>query len=51
MNGKWVEFDVRDEVIDFINKWSNKTEINILKIVDWIGISRSKHYDWKARVS
>ena len=49
LNGKWVEFDVRDEVIDFINKWSSKTEINIMKIIDSIGISRAKHYDWKAR--
>ena len=49
LNGKWVEFDVRDEVIDFINKWSSKTEINIMKIIDLIGISRAKHYDWKAR--
>lgn len=49
MKGKWVEFGIRDEVIDFINYWSRKAQINIMRIIDSIGISRAKHYDWKAR--
>jgi putative transposase len=40
---------VRDEVIDYVRQWSGKTEIKAVKMVTWIGISRSKFYDWQAR--
>ncbi len=36
-------------MIDFINKWSEKTEIRKLQLVDWVGIGRSKFYDWSLR--
>jgi len=45
----WAEPDVRDEVIDYIRYWSDKTEIKATKMVNWIGISRSKYYDWQSR--
>lgn len=38
---------MRDEVVDYIRYWSDKTEIKAIKMVSWIGISRSKFYDWK----
>ena len=40
---------MRDEVIDYVRQWSGKTEIKAVKMVTWIGISRSKFYDWQAR--
>lgn len=40
---------MRDEVVDFTNKWSSKTEIPKTKISAWIGLSRSKYYDWEDR--
>jgi len=40
---------VRDEVIDYIRYWSGKTEIRETKMVNWIGITRSKYYDWQSR--
>jgi len=40
---------VRDEVIDYIRYWSDKTEIRETKMVNWIGITRSKYYDWQSR--
>jgi transposase InsO family protein len=49
LKGIWVEPDKRDEIIDFINKWSERTEIGIMCLVDWIGISRSKHAKWRQR--
>jgi putative transposase len=37
-------------VIDFIHKWANEnTALRALQIVGWLGISRSKYYDWKER--
>lgn len=45
----WAEPDVRDEVIDYIRVWSDKTEIKAAIMVNWIGITRSKYYDWQQR--
>jgi putative transposase len=41
--------DVRDEVIDFMQTWSDKTEVPKTTLVDWLGIGRSKFYDWSRR--
>jgi len=40
---------VRDEVVDYIHYWSDRTEIKAVKMISWIGISRSKFYDWQCR--
>jgi len=42
-----VEPDVRDEVIDFVRKCSDKTETATGRLVD--GLGRSKYYDWRRR--
>ena len=49
MKGSWAEPDIRDEVIDYVRYWSNKTDIKAIKMVNWIGISRSKFYNWQSR--
>lgn len=49
MKGSWAEPDERDEVIDYVRYWSDKTDIKATKMVEWIGISRSKYYDWRDR--
>jgi transposase InsO family protein len=40
---------VRDEVIDFVNRWSGKTELGAGRFVNWLGIASSKFYHWKSR--
>ncbi|MGB2809523.1 MAG: IS3 family transposase [Sedimentisphaerales bacterium] len=32
-----------------MHNWSDKTEISAPRLVGWIGISRSKYYDWRKR--
>lgn len=49
MNNGWAQPDVRDNVVDYVRKWSDKTEIAATKMVNWIGITRSKFYDWQFR--
>lgn len=49
MNDGWAQPDVRDEVVDYVRKWSDKTEIAAANMVNWIGITRSKYYDWQFR--
>jgi len=45
----WVQPDVRDEVIDYVRYYSDKTEIAAGDFIRRIGIARSKYYDWKHR--
>lgn len=35
--------------MDFVNGWSEATEIPVVRLVGWLGISRSKFYDWRGR--
>jgi putative transposase len=36
-------------VVDYVRQWSDRTEIGTGTLVNWIGISRSKWYDWQFR--
>jgi len=49
LNDSWVQPDIRDEVVDYIHYWSDKTQIEMTKMVKWIGITRSKFYNWQDR--
>jgi len=49
LNGRWVSHDVRDEVVDYVRKWSVRTALAAGKLVRWLGISASKFHDWKQR--
>jgi transposase InsO family protein len=45
----WVQPDIRDEVIDYVRYYSDKTEIAAGDFIRRIGIARSKYYDWQHR--
>ena len=49
MNGCWVEPDVRDQVVDFIRTWSQKTGLLIERLLGWLELSTGKFYDWRQR--
>jgi len=49
LKDSWAEPDIRDEVVDYVRYWSCRTEIKAGKIVNHIGITRSKYYDWRRR--
>jgi len=36
-------------IVDFINHWSARTELSALRLADWLGLGRSKYYDWRDR--
>jgi transposase InsO family protein len=40
---------VRDEVVDYVAKWSSRTELPATRLVKWIGVGMSKFYDWRKR--
>jgi hypothetical protein len=39
--------DVRDEVADFVRRWSEKSEISVGRFIAWLGVKASKFYDWR----
>ena len=41
--------DVRDQVVDFVRRWSEKTEIGAGRFIHWLGVRASKFYDWRER--
>ena len=41
--------DTRDQVIDFVNRWSARAELPDNRFVGWLGVSSSKFYQWKNR--
>jgi transposase InsO family protein len=44
-----VQPDVRDRIVDFVEGYALKTEVPAGRMVDWIGLGRSKYQDWKQR--
>jgi transposase InsO family protein len=49
LSGRWIEPDVRDEVVDYVGQWSQRTELTAKRLVTWLGIGMSKFYDWRTR--
>jgi putative transposase len=44
-----VPHDVRDQIVDFVRRWSEKTGIGAGRFIEWLGIRASKFYDWRDR--
>src|SRR5262249_35316012 len=44
-----VPHDTRDQLVDFVRSWSDKTDIPVARFLPWIGITRSKYQDWIQR--
>ena len=40
---------VRDQIVDFVRRWSGATEIGAGRFVVWLGITASKYYGWLDR--
>jgi putative transposase len=45
----WVPLDIRDAVVDYVARWSHRTEIPVGRFVAWLGVTASKFYNWRAR--
>lgn len=49
MTGTWTPPDVRDQIVDFVRYWSDKTEISTARFIQWLSITPSKFYGWRRR--
>lgn len=41
--------DIRDELVDFVRRWSEATQIACERLTGWVGISSRKYRDWRGR--
>jgi putative transposase len=46
---RWVEHDVRDEIVDFMKRWSFATELPTRLLLRRASLGASKFYNWKQR--
>ena len=44
-----MEPDVRDAVVDFIRDWAEKSGMAIDQLLEWLGLSVGKFYQWRQR--
>jgi putative transposase len=44
-----VAHDIRDQIVDFVRRWSEATGIGVGRFVDWLDVSTSKFYNWRER--
>jgi hypothetical protein len=49
MNQQWVEPDIRDNVVEFINVITPKIDVKTKELLSLIGINSSKYYSWVGR--
>jgi putative transposase len=40
---------VRDQIVDFVRRWSEKTEIGAGRFIGWLSMTASKFYSWRER--
>lgn len=44
-----MEPDIRDAVVDFIRRWSERTGLAIERLLEWLELSVGKYYEWRRR--
>jgi hypothetical protein len=44
-----VPHETRDQIVDFIRRWSEKTEIGAGRFIGWLDVAASKFYDRRER--
>src|SRR6266478_4795142 len=49
LTGVWVPHDTRDQIVDFVRRSSEKTEIGAGRFIGWLDITASKFYGWRGR--
>ncbi|MCI0654617.1 MAG: hypothetical protein L0Y39_09090, partial [Methylococcaceae bacterium] len=49
LNGRWIEAQLCDTVVEFVLHWSEKTDIPVQNFLNWLGLSSGKYHAWKQR--
>jgi putative transposase len=49
LKGRWVPHDTRDQVVDYVNYWSERTKLPARRLLEWLDLATSKFHQWKHR--
>ncbi len=49
MKSRWAPHDLRDQVVDYVRQWTEKTGLPSQRLIRWLGIAASKFFAWKKR--
>lgn len=49
LTGAWVPHEVRDQIVDFVRRWSEETEIGATRFIEWLAVAASKFYSRRER--
>ena len=49
LTGRWVPHDTRDQIVDYINHWTDRTELPAKQLLGWLGLATNKYHTWKRR--
>jgi len=49
MSGRWVAPNTRDELVDFVKRWRERTGLTARFLLHEIGLSPGKYHDWLRR--
>jgi transposase InsO family protein len=49
LNGSWVPHDTRDQVVDYVNRWTERSELPAKRLLEWLELREGKFYDWTNR--
>ena len=49
LKGAWVPHDTRDEIVDYVNHWTERAELPTKRFVGWLGVATSTFYTWRER--
>lgn len=40
---------MRDEVVDYVHRWTERAELPVRRLLGWLGLGPSKFHTWKDR--
>ena len=46
---RWISRSLRNEIIQYVSYWQERTGKDIAVFLKWLSISKSKFYQWKQR--
>ena len=47
MSRRWVPHDIRDQIVDYVNRWTVRTEISAQQLLGWAGIPVPTFTGWR----
>jgi putative transposase len=50
LNGAWVPQSLRDAAVQFIHRWAGRTGLPVGRLLQWLGMARSKVNRWSQRL-